>query len=89
MGLVISPLSFYLYLFGYLLPLIGLIPAIIGGTLSTFHGIPGYQLAIYLRIQAPRVVVEGINHVWIQLLSSIFWGPVYGIVGFILDRRKV
>src|ERR1043166_1946199 len=45
-GLVVSPVSFGLYLLGFLIPLIGMLPALIGGTLTIFHGTPGYELSI-------------------------------------------
>lgn len=87
LGLVVSPVSSGLYLLGFLLPLIGLIPALVGGMLTMFHGVPGYQLSIFLGIQEPGVVVEGYYvETWIQGLSGVFWGVTYGIIGFILDK---
>jgi hypothetical protein len=90
LGLVVSPVSSGLYLLGFLLPLIGLIPALVGGMLAMFHGVPGYQLSIFLGIQEPGVVVEGYYaEIWIQALSAVFWGVTYGIVGLILDKTLI
>lgn len=88
-GLVISSVSWGLYLGGFLLQFLGLIPALIGGALLLLHGVPGHQLAIFFGIQEDGKIVEGINHVWIEIMNGIFWGLIYGTVGFILDKNQV
>ena len=85
-GLVISPVSLGVYLLGFLLPLIGMLPALVGGVLTLFHGAPGYQLSILLGFQEPGVVVHGSDVIWIELLNSLFWSPIYATVGFFLDK---
>ncbi len=86
-GLVASPVSLGVYLLGFLIPFIGMLPALIGGTLWFFHGAPGYQLAILLGFQELGVVVEGSGAIWVEVLSSLFWSPTYAIIGFLLDKK--
>ena len=88
LGLVVSPVSLGLYFLGFLLPLIGMLPALIGGTLAMFHGAPGYELSILLGFQEPGVVVHGLYALWIQeVLNGVFWSAIYAGVGFFLDKK--
>jgi len=86
-GLVVSPVSFGLYLLGFLVPLIGMLPALIGGTLTIFHGTPGYELSILVGFQKPGVVVHGTGLVWVEVFNSLFWSVIYGVIGFVLDKK--
>jgi hypothetical protein len=80
----VSPVSFGLYLLGFLLPLIGMLPGLVGLVLTMFHGAPGYELSILFGFQERGVVVNGTRYIW---LDGIFWGVIYGLIGFIFDKK--
>ena len=74
-GLVVSPVSFGLYLLGFLLPLIGMLPGLVGLVLTMFHGAPGYELSILFGFQERGVVVNS-NESWGQIFTfdlHTFW----------------
>ncbi len=56
------------------------------------HTTVGYEIAIFLGVQEPGIVVEGLGHSWVDIINGVVWGIVYGFVGFIIDlirsRRK-
>jgi hypothetical protein len=87
LGLVVSPVSLGVYLLGFLLPLIGMLPALVGGALTLFHGAPGYELSILLGFLERGVVVDGTRYVWLLLLDGMIWGVTYGLVGSIFDQK--
>jgi hypothetical protein len=86
-GLVVSPVSLGLYLLGFLVPLIGMLPGLVGLVLTMFHGAPAYQLSILFGFLERGVVVKGTRYVGLLLLDGMFWGVTYGLVGFIFDKR--
>jgi hypothetical protein len=51
-GLVVSPVSLGLYLLGFLLPIIGMLPGLLGLLRMMFHGAPGHELSILLGSQS-------------------------------------
>lgn len=83
-GLVISPLSFGLYM-TYFIPFIGFIPGMIGLFLKLFHGVPGFKVATFLGFREPGIVVSGIEHIPIEIINGIIWGMVYGLIGLGID----
>jgi len=91
-GAVVSPAAMGLYGLFFLGPIPGLIGMFVGLPLTLLHGGPGYNLAIWLGLIQPRTVVEGVQHLYTNLLSGIFWLAVYGTLGWIVDwfraRRK-
>lgn len=58
-----------------------------GLILSLFHSAPGFQLATLLGLRDASTDVRGMEHVYIEALNAAVWAPVYGAVGFLLDRR--
>ncbi len=86
-GIVVCPLSFGVYGLGFI-PYVGLIFALIAGLFFFSHLPVGYAIAIALGIQEPRVVVSGVDHLWINIINSIVWGIVYGVVGFLIDLKN-
>jgi hypothetical protein len=86
-GLVVSPMSLGVYLLGFLLPVFGMPLAFVGGAVALLHGTPGYQLSILLGFNELGVVVHGSGTVWIEVLNGVFWSPIYGVVGFFLDKK--
>lgn len=88
-GLVAAPVSLGLYAM-FFVPYVGLVPGMIGLPLSLFHGAPGFEIATFLGLRDARSVVSGNEHLVIGLLNALFWGVVYGFLGFGIDRyRKV
>ena len=51
-GSVVSPVSLGLYLLGFLLPIIGMLPGLLGLLRTMFHGAPGHELSILLGFQS-------------------------------------
>jgi hypothetical protein len=86
-GFVVSPVSLGLYLLGFLLPLIGMLPGLVGLLLTMFHGAPGYQLSILFGFQERGVVVDGTRYLWENVLDGMFWAVTYGLIGFIFDKK--
>lgn len=86
-GIIVAPASWGLYGF-YYIPVVGLIPGMMGLISTMFHSWPGYDIVTYLGLRDPRTVVEGIQHIEIELFNALIWVPVYGIIGFIIDIKK-
>src|SRR5689334_5110898 len=61
-GLVVSPASFGVYAAGMYLPVIGIVPVLIGLPLTLLHSPAGYYAAIGLGFIAPARVVVGSQH---------------------------
>ena len=88
-GLVAAPVSLGLYAM-FFVPYVGLVPGMIGLPLSLFHGAPGFEIATVLGLRDARTVVSGNEHLVIELINALFWGVVYGVLGFGIDKyRKV
>ena len=86
-GAVASPFSLGLY-GTFFIPLLGVVPGMIGLALAMLHGSPGFYLAIALGLVPRGVVVEGIRHVYVEAFNGLIWGTLYGIVGILLDRWR-
>jgi hypothetical protein len=88
-GAIASPLSMGLYSTYFIpIPYIGLVPGMVGLASSLFHGPPGFKLAQELGLLIPGHVVEGVQHVYVDLLNALVWAPVYGLAGWIIDRTR-
>jgi hypothetical protein len=85
LGSVISPLSLGLYCTFTLVPLIGFFTGLIGLVSSIIHGQPGYELALWLGLVRPGVVVTGVPSLYVEVINGVVWAPAYGVLGFILD----
>jgi len=90
-GLVVAPVSLGLYAIGMLLiPFgIGIVPMLIRLPLATVHGIPGMELMTTLGLRAEGTIVQGPQHTVMGLINGVFWGLVYGGVGWALDRHSL
>jgi len=86
-GLVVEPAGMALYGL-YFSPLTAPL-GIVGLLLTQFHGEVGYRLAISLGLVEPATVVRGVQHVYITVLSSVVWAPVYGVLGLALDLIRL
>jgi hypothetical protein len=86
-GLVAAPVSLGLYAMFYV-PYVGFVPGMIGLPLSLFHGAPGFEIATVLGLRAARTVASGNEHLEIWLINALFWGVVYGALGFGIDRYR-
>lgn len=90
-GAVVSPAATGLYGLYFVGPIAALL-GLIGLPLAMLHGPPGYNLAIALGLVPPRTVVQGFQHVYIELLNAVVWSVVYGLLGAAIDfirRRRV
>lgn len=87
MGSIISPFSMGLYA-TFFIPIIGLVPGIIGLISAMFHGTPGFTMATWLGIREGRTVVNFTEGISIEIINGIFWGVIYGIVGFGVDLLR-
>ncbi len=68
LGSIISPFSHGLYATFYI-PIIGLVPGIIGLASSLFHGTPGYNITIWLGLHAEPTASRRVSS---SLISSTF-----------------
>ncbi len=59
----------------------------VGGIIMGFHATVVDQLAVLLGI-VPEVDPLGIpfEEIWNLGMSIAFWGVIYGVIGFILDK---
>ncbi len=87
-GSIVSPASLGLYALGFYLPYVCVVPAIVGLLSFMLHGTPGYQLAIMLGLQDPRLVVDDSGLAAIDALNAVIWGAIYGSAGYALDRWR-
>ena len=87
-GIVISPASQELYSL-YFLGKWAAIVGIIGLPLVLLHGAPGSQFARHLELlNSPGVVTGSRHYMVVESLNGIFWGLVYGGLGFAVDRMR-
>ena len=87
LGLVISPLSLGLYATYFTGPL-GIVTGMVGLISLMFHGGPGYHIAIALGIVPTGMVVEGAAHLYVEVANALFWAPLYGALGWVIDRLR-
>ena len=89
-GSIISPLSIGVYAI-YYIPIIGLVPGLIGLVSSLIHGPVGYNIAIWIGLHKDRTVVTFPTNVMIEVINGVFWGLTYGLIGFCVDllRKKL
>jgi len=91
-GAVVSPAAMGLYGLYFVGPIPPLIGMLVGLPLTLIHTPPGYNLAIWFGLIQPRTVVEGVEHLYVELLNGVLWLAVYGTLGWIVDwfraRRK-
>ena len=90
LGSIISPFSMGLYATFYI-PIIGLVPGLIGLVSSLFHGSLGYNIAIWLGLHKDRTVVDFPDNISIEVINGIVWAFIYGLLGFGVDllRKKL
>lgn len=77
LGLVASPVSLGLYATYFLGPF-GIVSGMAGLFLVLWHASPGYYLSTVLG-----------SHVAVEISNGIFWGAVYGALGFAIDRLRL
>jgi len=87
-GAIIDPLVFGIYGFGFVLGSIG-IPFVAIGLFLTSLSSVGFELAIFLGIQKPGIVVTGFGYLWIGLINGIIWGALFGSIGFLIDKIRI
>jgi hypothetical protein len=87
LGLVASPLSLGLYATYFLGPL-GFVTGMVGLVLSLWHGTPGYYICTTLGVVPAHTVVEGGSRLAVEVSNGIFWGVVYGVLGYGMDRLR-
>ena len=88
LGLVASPLSLGLYSTYFLGPF-GIVTGMAGLILVLWHVTPGYYICTTLGLVPERTVVEGSSQVVVQIANGIFWGAVYGVLGYGIDRFRL
>jgi len=86
-GLVASPLSLGLYATYFLGPL-GIVTGMAGLVLVTLHGTPGYNIAVWLGIVPSHTVVKGASSFYVEAVNGLFWAPIYGALGWVIDRVR-
>jgi hypothetical protein len=86
-GSVASPFSLGLYIGAFFLGPFGLPLVAIGLPASIFHGTPGFRIAVELSVIPPGVV-EGISRLYVELLNALVWAPIYGALGWLVDRVR-
>jgi hypothetical protein len=86
LGAVISPAALASYGFFYWGPFFAIF-SLIGGILELVHAPPGYYLALLVGLVPPGTVVQGQQHLYVELLTGLVWAPIYGAIGWRLDRR--
>ena len=87
LGLVASPVSIGLYSTYFLGPY-GIATGLAGLFLVLWHAAPGYYICTFLGVVPARSIVEGASHLVIEIANGIFWGVIYGMLGFVLDHRR-
>jgi hypothetical protein len=86
-GLIVSPLSLGLYSTYFAGPF-GFPTGMLGLASTLFHGAPGYELAIWLRLLPSHQVVSGAGNFYVELLNGVIWAFVYGFVGAMVDWQR-
>ena len=87
LGLVVSPLSLGLYATYFLGPF-GIATGMAGLVLSLWHGTPGYYICTTIGAVPTHTVVEGGSRLAVEVSNGIFWGVVYGALGYGMDRFR-
>ena len=87
-GLVASPVSLGLYATYFLSPL-GIVTGMVGLALVLWHASPGYYISTIIGLAAERTVVEGSSRVIVEVANGIFWGSVYGALGYGIDDLRL
>ncbi len=87
LGLIIAPLSLGLYSTYFLGPF-GIITGMIGLVSSLFHGAPGYQISLIFGLIPFGEVAPGSSQVLVAIVNGLFWGLVYGAIGYGIDRFR-
>ena len=86
-GLVASPVSLGLYATYFLGPL-GIVTGMVGLMLVLWHVAPGYYICTTAGLVPEGTVVEGRSQVVVEVANGIFWGFVYGVLGYGIDRFR-
>ncbi len=87
LGLIISPASLGLYTL-YFVSYLGFLPGMVGLLSSFVHGIPGFEIATVLRLRNVDTIVNDQEGVIIEIINGLFWGVVYGTLGYLIDRWR-
>jgi hypothetical protein len=83
-GLIVAPASMGLYAFYFLSPY-GLVPGMLG-LLSLFvHEPPGFAAITAMGFRSPGEIVSPEQSIAMECFNGLFWGTVYGTVGYGLD----
>jgi len=88
LGLVASPLSLGLYATYFLGPL-GIVTGMAGLILVLWHVAPGYYICTNVGLVPERTIVEGSSQVVVEVANGIFWGAIYGVFGYGIDRFRL
>ena len=87
-GAVASPASMGLYSLYFAGPIPGVFGMLVGLPLSMFHGVPGYEIALWTGLIPPRTVVDDTQRIYLWFIDGIFWALVYGLVGWGIDTFR-
>ena len=86
-GLIAAPFSLGLYA-TFFIPYVGLPTGLLGLLLVMLHAAPGYTIGIQLGWIESHTVIEGSASIPMFILNGLFWGLIYGGIGWWVDRYK-
>jgi len=87
LGLVASPVSLGLYATYFLGPY-GIVTGMLGLVLVLWHVAPGYYICSTLGVVPAGTVIKGTSQLAVEVSNGIFWGSIYGMLGYGLDRWR-
>ena len=86
---VVSPVSLGLYLLGFLVPLIGMLPGLVGLVLTMFHGAPVYQLSILFGFLERGVASTARKAIILGNIVGFSVGPALDVWGLLSGARQL
>ena len=86
-GLIIAPASLGLYTL-FFVSYLGFLPGMVGLFSSFVHDLPGFEIATALRLRNIHATVNDQEGVIIEIINGLFWGVVYGALGYLIDRWR-
>jgi hypothetical protein len=86
-GLIVALASLGLYTL-YFVSYLGFLPGMVGLLSSFVHDVPGFEIATALRLRNVDTIVNDQEGVIIEIINGLFWGVVYGALGYLIDRWR-